>query len=130
MQNGAEQMRLAILASATRASTPVGTNVDAKAAKSVPTKKPAKLAFNGRAPNGAVGVAVDHVFETAAGLSVMELHKQITRSGVTASTEAVGAHLRRHVGKKYRRDGREWFPLGLKAETAGTVQQDDTPAAT
>ena len=84
-----------------------------------------------RASNGVAAEAVAAVFKQETGLGVVEIHRKAQQLGHSLSTEGIGNELRRHEGLKYRRDGRNWFPLGTapEAETAGASHQDETPAA-
>jgi hypothetical protein len=84
-----------------------------------------------RVERGAIGEAVDQALQIDGGATLAQIVEEVRKRGVHASREGVGMHLRRNAGTRYRQAGRTWFLLGTgaEAETAGTVDQDATPAA-
>ncbi len=68
-----------------------------------------------RVQSGMIGKAVDEVFREHGGLSVVALHDKVRESGIPASKEGVGVHLRRNENVHYRREGRLWFPISKHA---------------
>lgn len=78
-------------------------------------------------PRGVAAAAIKSVFEREQGLNTSSIHRKAAELGHELSLEAVGAELRRHEGRKYRRDGkRVWFPIMGTKESAADPQSDMT----
>lgn len=82
-----------------------------------------------RAPRGLVPKVVAAMLRDYPGKTITDYEQLLHRYDGQVSAKSIGNELRRHMGRKYRRneDG-QWFPMSGNKEAAGPAS-NETPAA-
>lgn len=84
-----------------------------------PEKKPINHLTTKKAPKGAVGAAVSEILRAYPGSSITAIEEVCAVEAPEVASRSIGNELRRLEGKKYRREGRNWFLISEpETETA------------
>ncbi len=114
------------------ARAPIGENdggTSAQQSTSLQVGDDVKAEVVRRAPRGLVPKVVARMLEDHPGKVIVEYEQMIDNYDSRVSEKSIGNELRRHEGKKYRRNEEgEWFPMSGNKEAAGSAT-NETPAA-